>query len=163
MAENGALFIENARLLFKNFAGRQTKFNAEGNRNFCVIIEDTETVNRLMSDGWNIRSLAPRDEDELPTYYMQVKVKFHAEDSSRDPELYLVSGKTKTRLDVDSVSSLDYAELVNTDLVIRPYSWEVNGKVGITAYLKRGYFVIEEDPFLAKYAEEEYPGEVPFD
>jgi len=138
--------IENARIGFRNFSGKEGKFNPAGRRNFCVFLEK-EVAEMLEEDGWNVRWLEPRDPGEEKQPYLQVSVSY----DNVPPKILLVSGKGKTVLDEESVGLLDWAEIAEVDLILNPYNWSVNGKGGVKAYVKSMYVTIAEDEFESKY------------
>ena len=154
-APRGILQIDDARIAFRNFRGEGDKFNREGDRNFVLIIPTEEIADALTKEGWNVKIRDPREEGDLPFMYLPVKVKFN----DRGPQVYLVTGGRKNRLNEDTVAMLDDIDIINVNLDIRPYDWEVNGKTGRTAYLQAIEVFQEIDRFAARYAEEESPRE----
>lgn len=138
--------IEGARIGFRNFSGEEGRFNPKGRRNFCVFLEE-DIAKDMKKEGWNVKWLEPREEGDEPQAYLQVKVVF----GKIPPKIVLVTGRGKTRLDEDTVNILDWAEIQNVDLIIRPYNWEVNGDTGVSAYIKTMYVTLREDEFESKY------------
>lgn len=145
MVENN-IRIEGARIGFRNFSGEEGRFNPKGRRNFCIFLEE-DIAKDMKKEGWNVKWLEPREEGDDPQAYLQVKVVF----GKIPPKIVLVTGRGKTRLDEDTVNILDWAEIQNVDLIIRPYNWEVNGDTGVSAYIKTMYVTLREDEFESKY------------
>lgn len=149
-APRGILQIDDARIIYKNFAGRGDKFNREGDRNFAVLIETEEQADELTNAGWNVRVKPPREEGDTPFMYLPVKVKF----SDRGPIAYLKTGRNMNPLSEETIGCLDNVDILGVDLDIRPYDWEVNGKTGRTAYLQGIQVTQDVDRFAARYSEE---------
>ena len=147
-APKNILQIDDAKIIFKNFEGRGDKFNREGDRNFSLLIEDPNTADALIKEGWNVKIKEGRDEDEGPFMRLPVKVKF----TDYGPNVYLVTGDRRNELDEESIACLDNIDIESVDMDIRPYDWEVNGRSGRTAYLQSMQVVQRIDRFAARYA-----------
>lgn len=146
--DDNSVIMENVRIIFRNFAGKEGMYNREGDRNFCVLL-DHETAEQMARDGWNIKTLKARDEDEEDRPYLQVSVNF----KGRPPRVVMITSRGRTTLYEDEVELLDWADIQMVDLIVRPYEWAVNGKTGIKAYLQSIFVTIQEDALELKYAE----------
>ena len=153
MANVKNITIEGARIIFRNFAGKESKYNAAGRRNFGVCI-DNEDAELLAEEGWNVKYLKPREEGEEPQAYISVRVNYEV----IPPAIYMVTKKRKVLMNEKTVATLDNADIENVDLVINPRFWtDNNGERKITAYLKTAYFTIQEDAFYDKYSKYDEP------
>jgi hypothetical protein len=149
--------IEGARLIFRNFAGKEGQYNREGDRNFGVILPP-DVAEAMAADGWNVKYLRPReeDEDEVETPWMAVSVNF---EKGKPPKIQMITERGRTALDEHTVDQLDWVDIATdekgepkVDLIVRPYAWDVSGRQGIKAYLQTLYITIEEDYLEQKYA-----------
>lgn len=145
---DGTLVMEDARVVFRNFAGAEGMYNREGDRNFCVLLEE-ELAADMMQDGWNIKRLKPRDDNPVGTAYIQVSVGF----KGRPPRMVMITSKGRVELGEDECVLLDWADILTVDLIIRPYHWNVNGRTGVKAYLKSIFVIINEDYLELKYSD----------
>ena len=144
------LNIAGARIGFKNFTGLEGAYNKEGERSFAVFLDD-ELAERLLEDGWNVKFPKPReltsDEEDTRQPHLAVEVAF----GKFPPKIVTITNDIPKVLSEEEVSTLDWLEIENVDLVINPYHWSVNGNSGVKAYLKAIYLTIESDMFSQKY------------
>jgi len=147
---DNTVLMEGVRIIFRNFAGKEGQYNREGDRNFAVLL-DKQVATTMAEDNWNVKWLKPRseEEEEEPQAYLPVSVNF----KGRPPRIVLVTSRGRTHLDEESIEMLDWADIINVDMIVRPYPWTVNDKSGIKAYLQSIYVTIDEDPLEMKYNE----------
>lgn len=143
------IVIEDAHIIFRNFSGAEGQFNPAGRRNFCVLLS-LELADELSRDGWNVKVLAPREEGDDPQPYLQVAVSY----DNIPPKIVMITSRSKTLLDGETVGLLDAVDIEHVDLIIRPYNWTLaTGKSGVKAYVKSMYVTVAEDEFEGKYAD----------
>lgn len=144
------VLMEDVRIIFRNFAGKEGMYNREGDRNFAVLL-DPKLAEAMTKDDWNVKTLKAREEGDDEQAYLQISVNF----KGRPPQIVMITSRGRNHLGEDEVELLDWADIRNTDLIIRPYEWAVNGKTGTKAYLQSIYVTIEEDALQLKYADVE--------
>lgn len=145
---SGTVIMEDAQIIFRNFSGKEGMYNREGDRNFCVVLYP-EIAEAMMEDGWNVKQLKDRPDGSPGDYYLQVSVGF----KGRPPRLVLISSAGRVELGQHECDLLDWVDIRQADLIVRPYHWSVSGKQGVKAYLKTLFIHQNEDYFELKYAD----------
>lgn len=140
------IFIIGANIKFRNFAGKEKKFNAAGKRNFVIFL-DPKLAADMKIQGWNIKETKKSDEYEDVASYIPVEVSYN----QYPPTIYMVTENGRTKMLEEEIEMLDWAEIVTADVKLSPYQWEVNGKSGIKAYLSTLSVIIKEDPIERAY------------
>ena len=152
------IYLEDVSIFYRDFIGKVDKqYNPQGKKSFCVKINNEDTLNQMIEDGYTIKYLTNADGPDTP--YTKVKVNY---EGYYPPNIYTIIGRKKTKLNDETVKTLDKADIARVDLVISPFPYEIGGKTGTAAYVKDMYVTIVPDIFAAKYDFDD-DEEVPFD
>jgi len=142
------LVLEDVRIIFRNFSGAEGQYNAKGDRNFGVVL-DPDLAENMTNDGWAVKQLKPREEEDAPQDWIKVKIGFN----NKPPRIVMVTDRGRTTLTESELSILDWADIAKVDLIINPYDWDIADKAGRTAYLGSIFVTINEDELERKYAD----------
>ena len=153
--EDRELVVENAVIMWTNFGGSPTKFNPNGGkRTFDLVLTERIAI-MLDNDGWNIKSVRGKNEDDPVLYITEIGVNPRANMS-----VYLceeVNGKKyRFRVKPEDLSVLDTYQYSDVALLIRPYVHGRENSAGSTikGYLRQMNLVrLNEDYFHDKYAD----------
>lgn len=146
--EAKTFMVEDARIIYRNFAGREGPYNAAGVRSFAVVLDD-KTADEMLKDGWNVKWPRPDDDGNIGNPFISVAVRF----DFFPPRVVMMTTRARTSLDEATVEVLDWANIEKVDLICRGSVWSTpDGKGGIKAYLKSLFVTIDEDYLERKYA-----------
>lgn len=170
--ENGTLItVRDARLTWRNFEGRATKYKEAGPdaRSFGIVL-DEELAREWLNNGLNVRTKCSsqaqwveyRDagwnvgekfdgndyEDQEPRHTLQVAVGYKI----KPPRVTMITSNGRVNLGEDTVSVLDWADIEKVDLIFRANHWSnPGGKGGVKCWLKTIFVTINEDELEAEY------------
>lgn len=140
------VFLEGVQIMWRNFRGEGSDFNAEGKRNFCIILEE-DVAEALELGGWNVKRTKPQ-EDGSQTAFLPVEASYKGR---KPPEVVLID-KRMTPLNEDTVAMADGVEIEFCDVFIRPYDWKKGRDSGRKAYLMGIAITLARNPIHEKYA-----------
>ena len=149
--------FDDADIIFKHFGGEKDNFHTEGQRDFCIKI-DEEEAHYLMDKGLNVKPLTSRDPDEPPMFYVKVKLRYGVRDDGTEwgPIINVYTDKVKRVFKEKDATKLDRARILDADVVTHIYRRQNNGKPTATLTLDILHAVIKErtydDPYANKYA-----------
>nr|DAJ15976.1 MAG TPA: hypothetical protein [Siphoviridae sp. ct7JV2] len=144
------LYIKNAKLYFRNFAGNPDKYNPNGGIRYFGVIIDEDKVEPLRAEGWKIKDSTPSETDGSFVSYLKVKVVY----GKRSPSILLINGNNsddRNVLNEKTVDILDHIRIQQAKLNIRPYKYNFNGLQGISARLESAAFTMVPDPIIDEY------------
>lgn len=136
--------VRDARIILRNFSGTGKPMNQEGNRNFCVVIDDPAVAQSMGESGWNIKtSNRPVEEGQELKPFIQVTVKYRDINGQpvKPPRIVMMTSSGPRTITEENVSHLDNVDIAKADVIFQERKWEG----GIKAYCKTLVIWIDED------------------
>lgn len=153
--------VDNAELIWTNFAGLENDFNRKGKRNFNWLIPNPEWGQILAERGFNIRHRSVRDGFDGDEFdHLKVDIAYETEkgepieDINPEwyPRIYILNDDDEAiPIEKDALAILDGKTILYALFEFRPHDWNVGGKTGTSAKLKRLFIKIRKDPLEGRF------------
>ena len=164
--------VDNARIIWTNFAGVEKDFNHSGKRNFVWAIPDVlnfrdgqisglELAQRLAGEGYNIKHRSSRDGLDGEEFdHVRIDISYETakgqpiEEINPDwyPRIYLLDDNNcALEITRDGIGMLDGKRILYAYFEFRPCPWNFNNKTGTAAKLKRIFLNVRKDPLADRF------------
>lgn len=148
--------VRNAEFRYLNFAGRPTTYKPEGGVRSFQLILPPDVAREMDEFGWNVKMTRPRataTDEEIEKFesrpYVEVTVSYKIDELA--PKIALITD-VQTLLSEETAFLVDEADIVKMDVVINPSFWNVSGKTGVKAYLRKAFITIVQDDLDQEYS-----------
>ena len=132
--------LKNVKIVYKNFSGRPSAYNIEGNRNFCVLLTDKQMA-ELKSLGIPVKIISDKSGVKHNMLIVRVicpsatKLFF----SSLLPDITVkIRGQKDTPISLDKINIMDSLTVYGANLTVT-----ISGKYKV-AYLSHGEFKVSK-------------------
>lgn len=147
--------VEDARIMHKNFQGKESDYNAKGSRNFSLVLPpdlltQMQTEFNEYGDTWNFKETKPREDGDEVLPFLPIQIGFNG---PRPPKIMAITSAGMLPMDESLVGTLDWQDFTNVDVKFQASDWQNKmGNHGRKAYLVSLYVTVDEDELDKKYA-----------
>lgn len=140
--------IEDARWIWTNFSGAAKEFNAEGRRNFNLVL-DEPIAQQLSEDGFNVKWHEPKSADYDGIWTLKVNVNM---DSPYPPTIQMKNDHGIRTIDKENIAILDGSLMLESIFVkFSPFRFREN----VSAYLQTLLVTVHESEYESRFHDEE--------
>lgn len=131
--------LKNVKIGYKNFSGRPSAYNIEGNRNFCVFLTDKQMA-ELKSLGCPVKTISDKSGVKHNVLIIRVLCPLDRRFfSSLLPDVTVkIRGQKDTPISLDKINVMDSLTVYGANLTVA-----IAGKYKL-AYLSRGEFKVSK-------------------
>ena len=139
--------LTNVKIGYKNFAGRASLFNIEGNRNFVVYLNDEQAL-MLRHLGCPVKTIKENKEKSIPKMcVVPVRVLYNDQVYNPDlrPRIYIkLRGGQEIFLAEQNMTIMDAFDVYEANLKLNVYRAKTaNGEIS-RLYLTEGHFKVKK-------------------
>lgn len=146
------LDLSNHRIFARDLDGSKAEKKGFARERSFLVALDPEEAASLEEEGWPVKFLPPKNDEEDGTHFMKVKVGF----GKIPPKIVVLNPVTRKKkaLNENTVIELNWIYILDVpQMIVRPYNYNLRGREGTSVWLNSIYVTKRVDPFEEKFSD----------